>query len=99
MESMDLQLEYTVEDKISGKEGEIPVSLKIKNMDSFKPENVAKEVPQLGKLLAARNLIKDLKSNLLDNREFRKRLEDIVKDPSATKTLQEQLKKLLPAEN
>lgn len=99
MESFDLKLKYNVEDKISGKEGDIPVELDIKNMDSFKPENVAKNVPQLSRLLAARNLIKDLKSNLLDNRQFRKRLEDIVKDPAAAKSLQEQLKNLLPEEN
>jgi type VI secretion system protein ImpB len=98
MESMDLELNYSVEDKISGKEGDIPVNLKVKNMDSFKPENVAKEVPQLSKLLAARNLIKDLKSNLLDNRQFRKRLEEIIKDPNSAKSLQEQLKKLMPEE-
>ena len=63
-----------VDDKISGKEGEIPVSMKVKNVDSFKPENIAKNVPALSRLLGARNLIKDLKSNLLDNRQFRKRL-------------------------
>jgi type VI secretion system protein ImpB len=98
MESFDLNLKYNVEDKISGKDGEIPVDLKIKNMDSFKPENIAKEVPQLSRLLAARNLIKDLKSNLLDNRQFRKRLEEIIKDPASAKSLQEQLNKLLPEE-
>ncbi len=98
MESMDLQLKYSVDDKISGKEGSIPVNLNIKNMDSFKPENVAKEIPQLSRLLGARNLIKDLKSNLLDNREFRKRLEEVIKDPNAAKSLQEELKKLIPEE-
>jgi type VI secretion system protein ImpB len=96
MESLDLSLNYNVDDKISGKEGEIPVSIKIKNMDSFKPESVAKSVPALSRLLAARNLLKDLKSNLLDNREFRKRLEEIIKDPQAAKALQEQLKKIVP---
>jgi type VI secretion system protein ImpB len=98
MESMDLQLKYSVDDKISGKEGSIPVDLNIKNMDSFKPENVAKEIPQLSRLLGARNLLKDLKSNLLDNREFRKRLEEIVKDPGAAKNLLEELKKIVPEE-
>jgi len=99
MESMDLNLKYNVENKLSEEGGDIPVDIKIKNMDSFKPENVAKEVPQLSRLLATRNLIKDLKSNLLDNREFRKRLETIVKDPDAAKSLQEQLKALVPEEN
>ena len=98
MESMDLNLNYTVDSKLSDKEESIPIDLKMKNMDSFKPENIAKEVPVLSRLLAARNLIKDLKSNLLDNRDFRKRLEEIVKDPEAAKALQEQLKTIVPDE-
>jgi type VI secretion system protein ImpB len=68
----------------------------VKGMDSFKPENVAKNIPELAKLLAARNLLKDLKSNLLDNRSFRSRLEEIIKDPNAAKALQEELKKIVP---
>lgn len=95
MESMDLKLNYNVENKLTG-EGDIQVDMGIKNMDSFKPENVAKNVPALSKMLAARNLLKDLKSNLLDNREFRKRLEEIIKDPTAAKSLQEELKKITP---
>jgi type VI secretion system protein ImpB len=95
MESMDLNLKYNVENKITGA-GDVAVDMNIKNMDSFKPENVAKNVPTLSKMLAARNLLKDLKSNLLDNREFRKRLEGIIKDPDSMKLLQEELKKLVP---
>jgi type VI secretion system protein ImpB len=95
MESMDLKLKYNVENKLTG-EGDLSVDMGMKNMDSFKPENVAKSVPALSKMLAARNLLKDLKSNLLDNREFRKRLELIIKDPAAVKSLQEELKKVVP---
>ncbi len=97
MESMNLNLKYSVDNKLSG-QGEMPINLEMKNMDSFKPEQVAKSIPELSRLLAARNLIKDLKSNLLDNREFRKRLEEIIKDPEAAKSLQEQLKKIVPDE-
>jgi type VI secretion system protein ImpB len=95
MESMDLKLKYNVENKLTGT-GDLSVEMGVKNMDSFKPENVAKSVPALSKMLAARNLLKDLKSNLLDNREFRKRLETIIKDPDAVKSLQEELKKVVP---
>lgn len=98
MESMDINLKYSVDDKIGNKGGSLPVSLKIKNLDSFKPDNLAKEVPALSRLLAARNLIKDLKSNILDNRELRKRLEDIVKDPAQAKGLQAELMRLIPEE-
>lgn len=97
MESMDLKLKYNVENKMTGT-GDLNVDLNVKNMDSFKPENVAKNIPALSKMLAARNLLKDLKSNLLDNREFRKRLEEIIKDPDAMKSLQEELKKVVPEE-
>jgi type VI secretion system protein ImpB len=95
MESMDLKLNYNAENKLTGT-GDIKVNLDMKNMDSFKPENVAKNIPELSRLLAARNLLKDLKSNLLDNREFRKRLEEIIKDPNTAKALQEELKKIVP---
>jgi type VI secretion system protein ImpB len=95
MESMDLKLKYNVENKLSG-DGDLAIDMDVKNMDSFKPENVAKNVPALSKMLAARNLLKDLKSNLLDNREFRKRLETIIKDPDAAKSLQDELKKVVP---
>lgn len=95
MESMDLSVATTVDNKLA--EGQdLKVSIPIKNMDSFRPEQVAQHVPALSRLLAARNLLKDLKSNLLDNREFRKRLEEIIRDPEAAKSLQEQLKKIVP---
>ena len=95
MESFDLKLSYNVEDRLS-EGGNLKVDLNVKNMDSFKPESVVKNIPALSRLIAARNLLKDLKSNLLDNREFRKRLEEIIKDPAASQLLQEELKKVVP---
>ncbi len=95
MESMDLKLKYMVDNKITD-EGSIGIDLDMKNIDSFKPENIAKDVPEISRLLAARNLLKDLKSNLLDNREFRKRLEEIVKDSGSAQELYEQLKQIVP---
>ncbi|NLP02330.1 MAG: type VI secretion system contractile sheath small subunit [Fibrobacter sp.] len=95
MESMNLSLDFTVENKLSG-QGELRIGLDIEDMDSFKPENVARNIPALSRLLAARNLLKDLKSNLLDNREFRKRLEEILRAPASARLLQAQLKKIVP---
>jgi type VI secretion system protein ImpB len=97
MESMDLNVKYNVENKLTG-DGDLGVDLDIKNLDSFKPENVAKNIPELSRLLGARNLLKDLKSNLLDNREFRRRLEEILKNPDAAKSLQDELLKIVPKE-
>ncbi|MDC8785311.1 type VI secretion system contractile sheath small subunit [Roseateles koreensis] len=71
---------FGVKDTIAGDGSEIPVKLDFKNMKDFHPEQVAKKIPQLSKLMATRNLLKDLKSNLLDNATLRRELEGIVKD-------------------
>jgi len=57
-----------------------------------------KQVPQLSKLLAARNLVKDLKSNLMDNKEFRRKLEAIMQDQGAMDSLVAELDKIVPME-
>lgn len=90
MESMNLKVNITVKNEINNG-NDLNINLDIKNMDSFKPENIARNIPALSRLLAARNLLKDLKANLLDNREFRKRLEDIIKDPESVKSLHQEL--------
>jgi type VI secretion system protein ImpB len=95
MADLGLNLSFTVENKLSG-DGEMAVEIPVDSMSSFKPENVASAVPSLSRLLAARNLLKDLKSNLLDNREFRRRLEELIKDPEAVKNLREELQKIVP---
>jgi type VI secretion system protein ImpB len=95
MKSQGLKLNYAVDNKLTG-QGDLKIDLDVNSMDSFKPENIAKTIPELSKLLAARNLLKDLKSNLLDNRAFRSRLEEIIKDPAAAKALHEELKKIVP---
>jgi type VI secretion system protein ImpB len=43
-----------------------------------------------------RNLLKDLKSNLLDNGTFRKELEKIIKNQPELEDLRSELEKLAP---
>lgn len=40
-----------------------------------------------------RNLLRDLKSNLLDNATFRRELENILKDPTLSSELRDELAK------
>jgi type VI secretion system protein ImpB len=96
MESMDLGLNLSVENKLNPQGGDLKVDLKFKNMKSFDPMEVVRQVPQLSKLLAARNLIKDLKSNLMDNKEFRKKLEAVMHDQTAMDSLVAELDKIVP---
>ncbi|CNL52191.1 type VI secretion protein [Yersinia enterocolitica] len=67
-------------------------------MKDFEPENVARQIPQLRALLAMRNLLRDLKSNLLDNATFRRELENILKDETLSDELRAELAALAPKE-
>ncbi|QYD73920.1 type VI secretion system contractile sheath small subunit [Paraburkholderia edwinii] len=70
---------------------ELPVSLGFRSMKDFEPEQVARQIPELQALLAMRNLLRDLKSNLLDNGTFRREFEKILKDRHLSERLRNEL--------
>ena len=78
---------------------EFSPAVNFKSLKDFEPEQVAKNIPQLRVLLAMRNLLRDLKSNLLDNATFRRELENILKDPTLSSELRDELAKIAPQEN
>ncbi|MDQ7977248.1 type VI secretion system contractile sheath small subunit [Paraburkholderia sp. SARCC-3016] len=83
-----------VENTMAGNGSELPVELEFLSMDDFKPDVVARKVPELRALMAARNLLRDLKYNLLDNAAFRRELEKILKNPDLSERLRIDLKKI-----
>ncbi|UNH32202.1 type VI secretion system contractile sheath small subunit [Moellerella wisconsensis] len=89
-------INLSVKNTLANEESEEIVSLAFKNMNDFEPEQVARQIPQLRAMLAMRNLLRDLKSNLLDNVTFRRELENILKDPALSDELREELAQLAP---
>ncbi|KTS95688.1 type VI secretion system contractile sheath small subunit [Pseudomonas parafulva] len=89
-------LKLVVEDTLSGDGGETPVELSFQRMKDFEPEQVARQIPQLRALLAMRNLLRELKANLLDNATFRAELERILKDEALSDELLKELAALAP---
>ena len=89
-------LNQTVENTLTGDRSEENISLNFNEMKDFEPEQVARQIPQLRAMLAMRNLLRDLKSNLLDNVTFRKELEAILKDPALSNELRTELNALAP---
>ncbi|KPC52617.1 type VI secretion system contractile sheath small subunit [Amantichitinum ursilacus] len=87
-----------VANTLGGGNDEVMVDLDFKAMKDFHPEQVARNIPQLRALLAMRNLLRDLKSNLLDNASFRRELEKILKDPSLSANLRAELEKVAPVD-
>ncbi|WP_426449360.1 type VI secretion system contractile sheath small subunit [Siccibacter colletis] len=86
----------TVKNTLSDDGSEENIRLAFRDIKDFEPEQVARQIPQLRAMLAMRNLLRDLKSNLLDNATFRKELEKILKDPALSRELRDEMSELAP---
>nr|WP_314527492.1 type VI secretion system contractile sheath small subunit [uncultured Pseudomonas sp.] len=91
-------LKMTVDNTLLDEVADISVELSFQSLKDFEPEQVARQIPQLRALLAMRNLLRDLKSNLLDNATFRHELERILKDDALSDELRAELAALAPQE-
>lgn len=90
------KVNMTVENTLAGDNTEENIRLDFKSLKDFEPEQIVRQVPQLRALLSMRNLLRDLKSNLLDNATFRRELENILKDESLSDKLRAELSELAP---
>ena len=81
----------TVKNMLLDDGSEENISLIFQDMNDFSPEQVARQIPQLKAMLAMRNLLRDLKANLLDNQTFRKELEKILIDSALSSELRTEL--------
>ncbi|MFK8330590.1 type VI secretion system contractile sheath small subunit [Pseudomonas sp. BJa5] len=84
-------LKLAVQNTLANEGTDTTVELNFQHMKDFEPEQVARQIPQLRALLAMRNLLRDLKSNLLDNATFRHELERILKDEALSNELRDEL--------
>ncbi|KFE52628.1 type VI secretion system contractile sheath small subunit [Pseudomonas syringae] len=89
-------LKLAVENTLVGDNSDTSVELNFQSMKDFEPEQIARQIPELRALLAMRNLLRDLKSNLLDNSTFRQELERILKDDALSNELRAELAALAP---
>ncbi len=79
MQSFNLSLETTVGNRITG-QGELPVSLRFGTLKDFRPEAIARQVPELKNLLELRDALKALRPKLGDKAAQQKLLA-AIKDP------------------
>ncbi|ATA23312.1 type VI secretion system-associated protein [Brenneria goodwinii] len=93
------KVKIAVKNTLAGDSSEDDVELVFRDMKDFEPEQVARQIPQLRALLSMRNLLRDLKSNLLDNSTFRRELENILKDEALSDELRAELAALAPKED
>jgi len=92
MKAQNLDLDVTVPDQLSGdKDKEIAVKLKFESMKDFSPETIAQNTPELNKLLELREALNALKGPMSNRPEFRKKIQEMVKDPAAREKLLKEL--------
>lgn len=85
------QVSLTVKNTLADDGSEDSISLTFRSINDFTPEQVSRQIPQLKAMLSMRNLLRDLKANLLDNQNFRKELEKIMRDPALSAELRSEL--------
>ena len=88
LKAQDIRLNLTVPNKLSSKpDAEMGVKLQIDSIQDFEPESIARQVPELNRLLELREALRSLKGPLSNVPEFRKKIQELVKDESTRKQL------------
>lgn len=81
MGSMNLNTRFSVRNALSGASGEeIPVDLKFDSIKSFRPEEVAKQVPQVNDLVEFRKKLVELRSRIVREPKLAKDLNAAISD-------------------
>ena len=100
MKQSALKIDMAVPNRLDDNAGnqDIGVSLKIESMADFSPDNIAKQVPQLNKLLELREALLALKGPMGNIPAFRNKLQDLISDQSAREALEKELAIILEKE-
>jgi type VI secretion system protein ImpB len=81
MAKQDLKLNVQVPDRLSGeKDASLNVELKFKSLADFGPEGLARQVPELQKLVELRQALNALKGPLGNIPAFRKKIQALLSD-------------------
>ena len=88
MSQQKLTADLNVPDRLGEKEGEqLGVHLKFDTLKDFGPAEIAKQVPELAKLLELREALTTLRGPLGNIPGFRKKIEELLKDPAQRERL------------
>ena len=92
LKEQKINLNLAVPNKISGEpDDELSVQLNFESIKDFGPEAVAQKTPELKKLLELRGALTALKGPLSNIPEFRKKIQELVKDEAAREQVLKEL--------
>ncbi|BBF85216.1 uncharacterized protein ImpB [Aquitalea magnusonii] len=80
LKGMAPRLQFKVDNKLVDDDSQLGVELNFESLADFEPQNVAKQVAPLNKLLEARQRLSELRNKMAGNDKLEALLEDIVQD-------------------
>ena len=93
LKAQNLGLDLTIPNKLSeDPDEEMSVSLKFESVKDFGPEALVKNTPELNKLLELREALASLKGPMSNRPEFRKKIQELIKNEAAKEKLLKELK-------
>ena len=88
LKAQEVRLNLSVPNRLSGNADDaMTLSLKVESMKDFGPEAIVEQVPQLKRLLELREALRALKGPLSNVPEFRKKIQELLKDENASAKL------------
>jgi len=88
IKDMGISIDMQVENHINpSKSPMLDLSLALTSMKSFRPSEIAENVPELKSLMKMRDLLKEFESTVDNNKAFRNTIKDILKDKDRTAEL------------
>ena len=92
MSSLDLKLEFSVENKISSEKSDaINISLDINSLSDFEPDSIIDKVDELKAVLQLRDALKALKGPIGNSPQMRKQIRQILEDDASRNVLKREL--------
>jgi type VI secretion system protein ImpB len=92
LNSYNIKLDTVVDNKLSDEpDKQMNVKLDFNNLKDFNPDAIVEKVPELKKLVELRNALKAVKGPLGNIPEFKKKLNEIVKDEGAKERILKEL--------
>uniref|UniRef100_UPI0035A0B1FF type VI secretion system contractile sheath small subunit n=1 Tax=Glaesserella sp. TaxID=2094731 RepID=UPI0035A0B1FF len=100
MKQSELSIDVTVPNRLEddAKDQDLNVSLKFESIEDFNPDNIAKQVPQLNKLLELREALLALKGPMGNIPAFRNKLQELIANRDARESLEKELAIILDSE-